>query len=120
MIYHAHIYYHPDQRSFAERLQLSIKVTLGDCLQKVSGLIDSSHGPHPIPTFEIHFDSAHRGRVMEFLKAHHGELSVLIHQDTGDDVPDHSENIEWLGEPVVLDFGFFELIMTRPDLKINP
>ena len=56
---------------------------------------------------------------MDFLKAHHGELSVLIHQDTGDDAIDHSENIVCLGEPVVLDFGFFELIKSRPDLKIN-
>jgi aromatic ring-cleaving dioxygenase len=120
MIYHAHIYYHPDQRNFAERFRLSIKMALGDCLQKVSDLIDSAHGPHPIPTFEIHFDEKYLTMVRNFLQTHHADLSVLIHQDTGNDVPDHSENIEWLGEPVALDFGFFELIKTRPDLKINP
>lgn len=119
MEYHAHVYYHPDQRKFAERLQVSIKVALGDCLQKVSGLVDGALGPHPIPTFEIHYNEAHQDRVLNFLKAHHGDLSVLIHQDTGDDVPDHSENIQWLGDPVDLDFGFFEKIKLFPELRIN-
>jgi DOPA 4,5-dioxygenase len=119
MNYHAHIYYHPDQRPFAERLYLSIKMALGDCLQKVSALIDAAHGPHPIPTFEIHFDSSQLEKVVSFLKSHHGDLSVLIHQDNGDDVLDHSQNIEWLGEVVELDFGFFELIKKHPEMRIN-
>jgi aromatic ring-cleaving dioxygenase len=119
MDYHAHIYYHPDQQEFAERLQISIKFALGDCLKKISDLIPHAHGPHPIPTFEIHYDQAHYNHVLGYLKEHHGDLSVLIHQDTGDDVPDHSENILWLGEPVALDFEFFEKIKTHPELRIN-
>ena len=119
MEYHAHIYYHPEQKPFAEKLRLSLKVALGESLKKVSELFDAPLGPHPIPTFEIHFQSDHLAQVSDFLKTHHGDLSVLIHQETGDDVPDHSENITWFGEPIILDFGFFELIKTRPELRIN-
>jgi aromatic ring-cleaving dioxygenase len=119
MNYHAHIYYHPDQRPFAERLLLSVQVALGDCLQKTTPLLDTALGPHPIPTFEIHFNALYFDRVLNFLKAHHGDLSVLIHQETGDDVLDHSKNIQWLGDPVVLDFEFFEKIKLHPELRIN-
>jgi len=93
MEYHAHIYYHPEQKPFAEKLRLSLKVALGESLKKVSELFDAPLGPHPIPTFEIHFQSDHLAQVSDFLKTHHGAI--------------------------VLDFGFFELIKTRPELRIN-
>jgi aromatic ring-cleaving dioxygenase len=69
---------------------------------------------------EVHFMEPQLSRCREWIQKNRGNFSVLIHIDSGlDDVKDHTENIEWLGEPVKLDFEFFELIKTRPDLKVH-
>lgn len=119
MNYHAHIYFKPEQKMIADEFRKLILENLSLLLHHVSPLYLGPLGPHPIPTFEIHFKSEYLDSVQEFLKLHRSGLSVLIHEDTGDDVQDHSENILWLGVPVNLDFEFFEKIKTHPELRIN-
>jgi aromatic ring-cleaving dioxygenase len=119
MNFHAHIYFTQAQRGIANELRKSIQENLSLMLQKISILNPGPLGPHPLPTFEIHFSGETYPRVIEFLKNHRSGLSVLIHQDTGDDIEDHSKNIQWLGDPVTLDFDFFEKIKTHPELRIN-
>ena len=119
MILHAHIYYSIDQRELAVRLREAVGSTFGNRVLKIPEPVDHAHGPHPVPTFEVHFDGKMRVEMRDFLEANRNGLSVLIHEDTGDDHRDHRENIEWLGEPVALDFGFFDLILKHPELRIN-
>ena len=111
-LYHAHVYF----KSFGLRAQ--------DFYLEASKVFKSIWvskkpvGPHPLPMIELHFVELEPNR--EWLIANHGDFSVLIHEETGEDVRDHTEAIEWLGEPLKLDFNFFELIKTRPDLKVHP
>ena len=119
MILHAHIYFPIEQRDRAAALREAVSRAFEGRLLKVSELVDHALGPHPVPTFEIHFDAKLRAGMRDFLEANRNGLSVLIHEDTGDDHRDHRENIEWLGEPVALDFGFFDLILKHPELRIN-
>jgi DOPA 4,5-dioxygenase len=53
--------------------------------------------------FEIDFDHAHRDAVIDWLEAHHGELSVLVHPVTEDELADHTLHVAWLGPAQPLD-----------------
>ncbi len=119
MILHAHVYYPLEQKHLALTLHEEVAQKFGGQLIKLSVLNDGPLGPHPLPTFELHFDSGLRDQILEFLKVNRRGLTVLIHEDTNDDHRDHRDQIEWLGEPVELDFGFFDRILLNPDLRIN-
>lgn len=82
-------------------------------------LYEQPIGPHPRGMIEMHFGEPCRTKAIEWLETHHDHFSVLIHEDTGDDVKDHTYNIRWLGPVLPIDFGFFELIKIRPDLRIH-
>ncbi len=68
---------------------------------------------------EVHFLEVDLVKVQPWLDQQRGDLSILIHEETGNDVRDHSEKIMWLGSPVFIDFEFFELIKMHPELKIH-
>ena len=116
---HAHIYFPLDQKASAEAVRATISSQLSGFYSTLSELNDRPIGPHPLPSFEVHFSEEHLSRFRTFFESHRQGLSVLIHRDTGDDPLDHRENIEWLGSPVALDFGFFDLIQAHPELRIH-
>lgn len=76
-------------------------------------------GPHPTATIELHFTETVYASALEWLQENRRDFSVLVHQDTGDDFEDHTANIQWFGKEVPLNFEFFKLIQSRPDLRIN-
>ena len=117
--FHAHLYFQPEALAYAEEMANEIKKNLNE---KVTFLkvYSTPVGPHPLPMIEIHFWESDDALVFQWLKHRHQNLSVLIHEDTGDDVKDHSSGIRWLGAPVEIDFDFFELILSRPDLRVHP
>ena len=41
-------------------------------------------------------------KVLSWFQLNHGNLSVLIHPQTGDDVKDHTSSALWLGEKLPL------------------
>ncbi len=120
-LFHAHVYFTGTETTQAYDLSYKAKQTkLFDFIK----LHERAVGPHPTPMIEMHFSSEHTTapayeQVKEWLNKNRGTLSVLIHEETGDDFKDHSQNILWLGQAVPLDFGFFTLIQTRPDLKVH-
>lgn len=76
-------------------------------------------GPHPTGMIEAHFSEPSYAFILKWLESNRGEFSVLIHQDTGDDFKDHTDDIRWLGKEVPLKFDFFDLIQDRPELRIH-
>lgn len=46
-------------------------------------------------------------RFIPWLDQHRGDLSVLVHADTGDDLADHTTHAYWLGDAVALDLRQF-------------
>ncbi len=102
--YHAHIYYSVASRNQATELREAIIENGG--YTKISELIDEKDGPHISPMFQIIFSPEQFSELVQFLVINHGELSVLIHPNTGDLLTDHQEYAMWLGNKVELDFEF--------------
>lgn len=74
----------------------------------VGEMIPEAIGPHPTAMFEMNFPKEHFAEVVLWLLHHRGELSVLVHELTGDDLYDHTQAAMWLGTPVQLKYERFK------------
>ncbi|GAA5871590.1 hypothetical protein JCM8547_007091 [Rhodosporidiobolus lusitaniae] len=64
---------------------------------------DRPVGPHPVPMFEVNtFTPAQFGAFFGFLVAYRGDLSVLIHPNTDNELADHTTKATWMGQPYPL------------------
>ncbi|KAI9138888.1 DOPA-like domain-containing protein [Paraphysoderma sedebokerense] len=73
-------------------------------------------GPHPYSMFEIDLVTLEQyAMFVPWITLNHGNLSVLIHPHTGDEVKDHSRHALWLGERVPLDFAMLEEFQKMKD-----
>lgn len=102
--YHAHVYFRPGEEDLIEPLHARAERDL-EALATVWPIRYRPVGPHPLPMFEIAFPDAHRAAVLDWLQAHHGGQSVLLHPETGNDLVDHTDNARWLGERLDLDLS---------------
>jgi aromatic ring-cleaving dioxygenase len=98
-----HIYFTLENRHKAVELQSRALKELADPVYFVGPLFDIAIGPHPLPSFEINFAADRFLESLAWMMKNRGDLTVLIHQVTGDDPWDHSQGAVWLGPPVVLD-----------------
>lgn len=114
--FHAHIYF--ENRDLEKALKLAELIQSNTMFDHVE-VVDKPIGPHPLAMIEVHFNGKVYELVMSWFETHRGNFSVLLHQDTGDDVKDHTDGILWLGRALEIDFSFFELIKKRPDLRIH-
>lgn len=114
--FHAHIYFEPNciesARTCSEKADSSGLFTFVKIHEKPVG-------PHTIGMIEVHFSDQVYPTALGWLEVNRGAFSVLVHQDTGNDLEDHTNGARWLGEVVPLDFGFFELIKVKPGLRIH-
>lgn len=104
--YHAHIYYRDDEERAAaaeirEALGARPEVQLGRWR-------DEPVGPHPLPMFQAAFAAGAFAEIVPWLMLNRRGLSILVHPETGDDVPDHRDHPLWLGEKLTLDISFLE------------
>lgn len=115
--FHIHIYFEENQIDQALSL-----IEEGSCarLFDVIKMQEKPVGPHPTGMVELHFKEPCYSQALDWVNYHRGILTAMIHQDTGDDYKDHTDHIQWIGPKLVLDFEFFELIKSRPDLRLNP
>ena len=103
MYYHAHIYWStPEQRSNA----LSLREPLSNLECGLGRVWDQPIGPHPLPMYQVNYCSSNQIDV-EYLLGKSG-LTILLHEDTGDDLRDHTEGTRWLGETLELDLAWLE------------
>jgi DOPA 4,5-dioxygenase len=98
--WHAHIYVSAGDRDAAERLRERFLDDRPDVLF-VGRLTEGKAGPHPIPQFEVHF----RGRSLAAVRSaiEQSGLRALVHPLTDDDLADHTDLGQWIGEPLELD-----------------
>jgi aromatic ring-cleaving dioxygenase len=113
--YHAHIYYQAHEILAIQQL----KHEAAESPLRVWKLFEQCVGPHALPMLELHFEGEVRAEAIRWLSDHRGLFSVLIHEDTGDDVKDH-EQASWLGEVLPIHFAFFDLVKQNPQLAIHP
>ena len=117
-LYHAHVYYLPDEQAQANELFQSARLRhLIDF--EVWKFFSEKVGPHPLPMLELHFTSTTEHAAHTWLKKNRGSLTVLIHEDTGDDFKDHLERVCWLGDPLPIRFDFFEQVKKDPHVAIH-
>lgn len=116
MHFHVHIYFTADQLEKAILLAEQARMSK---LFKFVKLSEQPIGPHPTGMIETHFSEPLYASVLEWLEKNREEFSALIHEDTGDDIKDHTTGSRWLGAKVPIDFGFFDIVQQRPDLRIH-
>ena len=98
--YHAHIYYDSESRNDASLVR-DLAITALP-IEKISGLIDKCVGPHTSPMFNFTFLHEEMEFIREWLQQHRGELSVLIHPLSGNELNAHTERAIWLGEKLAI------------------
>ena len=109
---HVHVYFTPETRAVAESLRARIAANFAGRAH-IGRLIDQPIGPHPLPMFEVDFSSALATELVPFLEAQRGDLSVLVHPVSGEEVQDHTVSAVWLGRRLELKVDFLEAYMAR-------
>lgn len=104
--YHAHVYYrNDDERAAAAELRETVennfKVAMGRWR-------DEPVGPHPLPMYQIAFSTETFNTFLPWLMLNRGDLTILIHPLSGDDVADHRDFPMWMGEALDLNIAFLE------------
>jgi aromatic ring-cleaving dioxygenase len=95
--YHAHVYYDAETKPKAAALRETI---LGKFKVEAGGFADEPRGPHPIPQFNVIFETSEFDNVVPWLMLNHEGLDVLVHPLTESSYNDHSINALWIGTPV--------------------
>ena len=103
MHYHAHVYWHNEDQ---QRLSLKLREHLAALGCGLGRIMDRPIGPHPLPSYQVNYSSENSAAV-ESLLARAG-LDILLHEDTGDDMRDHTEGARWLGQTLKLDLEWLE------------
>ncbi len=102
--YHAHIYFVESNREFAA----GICQTIGERFDVELGRWhDRLVGPHTRPMYQVSFSTQVFADFVPWLMVNHGDLAVLIHPRTGNDLADHTDYALWLGETLELDLSKF-------------
>lgn len=63
-------------------------------------------GPHPHAMYQVNYNSNIAEEVENLL--YKAKLHILLHEDTGDDVRDHTEGVRWIGRPLDLNIKWLE------------
>lgn len=106
MKYHAHIYWKDTQQRMTA---LYCRTFLHDNGCALGRIWNTTIGPHPLPMFQVMYDSTNKDCIEEYL-AKTG-LTILLHEDIGEShVRDHTEGARWIGEPLKLDLEFLKKI----------
>ena len=99
--YHAHVYYDAASKPAAEALRAAIEARFDVRLGRWH---DRPVGPHPQGSYQIAFTPEVFAELLPWLALNRGDLTVFVHPETGDDLPDHRDHAIWLGEQAALDF----------------
>jgi aromatic ring-cleaving dioxygenase len=102
--YHAHIYYRND----AEKAEAAVlRGQLASQFEVVLGRWrDMPVGPHPLPMYQVAFSAPVFAEFVPWLMLNRRDLTILLHPETGREVPDHENHPIWMGEKLPLDIAF--------------
>lgn len=99
--YHAHVYFDDAARATAAR----VRKALGENFTVELGRWhDRPIGPHPRAMYQVAFPPEEFARIVPWLMLNRGDLTVLVHPETGDAVADHGIHALWLGEVLPIRF----------------
>jgi DOPA 4,5-dioxygenase len=98
--YHAHLYYDPQTRPFAEQLRAAIADRFPRA--RIGNWHDEPVGPHPVAMYQLAFAAEDFRLIVPWLMLNRENLNVLVHPLTDDSVADHTRFALWLGSPLPL------------------
>lgn len=107
MDFHAHVYYDWEHRDQALELQARLKAACRDLghLVEIYPLVDRLVGPHLWPMFEIEFSGQLYEPMTAYLEDNHGELPVLVHPLTHDEIANHGTLARWIGDELPINWA---------------
>ena len=117
--YHAHIYFDEFQYLIAKSVYSQIE-SLNLKRVKLGKMHLTTVGPHSLPMFTAIFDAGVKNEFITFLNQNRSGLSILIHEDTGNDFEDHTHRVHWLGLPLQINFDHFERIKDEKSFLVFP
>ncbi|OLU23276.1 4,5-dioxygenase [Pseudomonas sp. PA15(2017)] len=100
--YHAHVY--SDASSISQARALCEAAAARFAL-KMGRMHEKRVGPHPQWSCQLALRAELFGEVIPWLMLHRGELVVLVHPITGNDLVDHRDHAFWLGAAQRLDLS---------------
>ncbi len=102
-VYHAHVYFSEESVETARALRVTIGRDFPSA--RLGNFNERLRGPHRRWSFEVAFEPGLFGSIVPWLAHHRGDLVVLVHPDTEDEVTDHTAHAIWMGEILDLDLG---------------
>ena len=99
--WHAHVYFDAATRDAAwalrERIEQAFDIKMGRFHERPVG-------PHPMFSYQVHFQNDQFAPLISWLTLNHGDLTVLVHPNTGQELEDHRDRALWIGKsmPLVL------------------
>ena len=102
--WHAHVYFDRATRDAAwalrERIEKAFDIEMGRFHEKPVG-------PHPMFSYQVHFQPTQFAALIPWLTLNHGDLTVFIHPNTGQDLEDHRDRAVWIGKSMPLVLSLF-------------
>ena len=92
--YHAHVYYEAATKPAAARLRAAIEAAFE---VRMGRWHDEPIGPHPMGSYQVAFGPELFAEIVPWLALKRDGLTVFIHPETGDHLPDHRDRAIWLG-----------------------
>jgi len=102
--YHAHLYF--DAASVDKARALAAEAGHVFKIQ-VGRVHERPVGPHPMWSCQLAFAASEFDQLIPWLEHHRGDLDVLVHGLSGNDLADHTQHAYWLGNEHVLDLSLF-------------
>jgi DOPA 4,5-dioxygenase len=99
--YHAHVYYDAQSKPAAAALREAIEARFDVRLGRWH---DRPVGPHPRWSYQVAFAPEVFAELVPWLALNRGDLTIFLHPETGDVLPDHRDHAIWLGDKAELDF----------------
>ena len=100
--YHAHIYFKESIADHAAEIRETIAARFD---VEMGRWHDRPVGPHTRSMYQVSFSIGVFAEFVPWLIVNHGDLAVLSHPRTGDDLSDHTDYALWLGEKLDLDLS---------------
>jgi aromatic ring-cleaving dioxygenase len=111
--FHAHVYFDgADQAAAARRLREGVA---GRFAVRLGSWRDAPVGPHSKAMFQIAFAPDLFGSIVPWLMLNHGDLSILVHPNTGGERRDHLKDRIWIGTALPLDAAALSEAPTEPE-----
>lgn len=104
MTFHAHVYYDWEHRDEALELRRRLLEICGEPI-RIYGMVDKLVGPHLLPMFEVDFDESDYEALTGWLEANHGNLPVLVHPNTPDEIANHGTLARWIGRQLPINWA---------------